>query len=97
VLALLNAVRVYGWPPVVARTDPGGLRIGGPLTVKPVRVPWLEVEDVRIDGGRVLIDRGGDQVLAFPLAYAGQRATELLRDLYDRLNTANGYRRFDPS
>ena len=97
VLALLNALRVYAWPPVVARTDPGGLRVGGPLTVQPVSVLWLDVEDVSTDGGRLFIDRGNDEVLAFPLAYVGSRATELVRDIYDRLNAANGYRRFNPS
>lgn len=97
VAALLNALRVYAFPPVVARTDPGGLRVGGPLTVKPIRVPWLEVEDVTTGEGRLFVDRGNDEVIAFPLAYVGGRATELLRDLYERLNTANGYRRFNPS
>ena len=97
VAALLNALRVYAFPPVVARTDPGGLRVGGPLTVKPIRVPWLEVEDVTTGDGRLFVDRGNDEVIAFPLAYVGGRATELLRDLYERLNTANGYRRFNPS
>ena len=97
IAALLNAVRVYAVPPVVVRTDPGGLRVGGPLTVKPIRVPWLDVEDVTTGDGRVFVDRGNGEVIAFPLAYVGGRATELLRDLYDRLNTANGYRRFNPS
>ncbi len=46
---------------------------------------------------RLFVDRGSDAVLAFPLAYVGGRATELLRDIYDRLNAANGYRRFTPS
>lgn len=97
VAALLNAARVYAFPPVVARTDPGGLRVGGPLTVKPIRVPWLDVEDVTTGDGRVFVDRGNDEVIAFPLAYVGGRANELLRDLYERLNSANGYRRFNPS
>ncbi len=97
VAAVANAVRVFAFPPVVARTDPGGLRLGGPLTVKPIHVPWLDIEDVTIDSARLFVDRGGDAVVAFPLAYVGSRATELLRDIYDRLNTANGYRRFTPS
>ncbi len=97
IAALANAVRVFAFPPVVVRTDPGGLRLGGPLTVKPIHVPWLDVEDVTIDSTRLFVDRGGDAVVAFPLAYVGGRAAELLRDIYDRLNTANGYRRFTPS
>ncbi len=97
VVALLNAVRVFVFPPVVARTDPGGLRVGGPLTVKPIRVPWLDIEDVTTEGGRLFVDRGNDEVLGFPLVYVGRRAPQLLRDIYDRLNAANGYRRFNPS
>ena len=97
VAALLNAVRVFAFPPVVARTDPGGLRVGGQLTVKPIRVPWLDIEDVTTEGGRLFVDRGNDEVLAFPLVYVGRRAPQLLRDIYDRLNAANGYRRFNPS
>jgi hypothetical protein len=97
ITALLNAVRVFVFPPVVARTDPGGLRVGGALTVKPIRVPWLEIEDVTTEGGRLFVDRGNDQVLGFPLVYVGRRAPQLLRDIYDRLNAANGYRRFNPS
>jgi hypothetical protein len=97
VAALLNAVRMQALPPVVARTDPAGLRVGGRLTVRPVYVSWLDVEDVTTGGGRLLVDRGNDEVLGFPLAYVGGRANELLRDIYDRLNAANGYRRFNPS
>jgi hypothetical protein len=66
------------------------------LTVRPVHISWLDVEDVSTDGGRLLVDRGRGEVLAFPLAYVGGRADELLRDVYDRLNTAHGYQRFDP-
>ena len=97
VVALLNTVRIYALPPVVARTDPGGLQIGGPLSRRPARVPWLDVEDVTTDGGRLFVDRGDDEAIGFPLAYVGARATELMRDIYDRLNAANGYRRFNPS
>lgn len=97
VLALLNALRVFAVPPVVAHLDPADLRIGGPLTVRHVHVPWLGIEDVTTDGGRLFVDRGGDEVIAFPLAYVGGRANELVREIHERLNTANGYRRFDPS
>jgi hypothetical protein len=96
-VAVLNALRILGVPPVVVRADAAELRIGGPMTVRPVHVAWSAVEDVSVDGGRLLVDRGNGEVLAFPLAYVGGRGTELLRDLYDRLNTANGYRRFDPT
>ncbi|MEV7398050.1 hypothetical protein [Aeromicrobium sp. NPDC092404] len=97
VVLLLNALRVFALPPLVARTDPGGVRLGGPLTVKPIRVAWLDIEDVSTADGRLYVDRGGEAVIAFPLAYVGSRAPALMRDVYERLNAANGYQRFDPT
>ncbi|AXT86364.1 hypothetical protein C6I20_15060 [Aeromicrobium sp. A1-2] len=97
VLALLNGLRTIAFPPTVVRLDPASLRVGGQLTVRPVDIPWLDIEDVTVEGTRLLIDRGDGQVLVFPLAYVGARSGELLREIYDGLNSANGYRRFDPS
>lgn len=96
VLLLLNAVRMLALPPGVARADESGIRLGGPLTVKHVRVEWSEVESVSIDNHRMLIECGDHRTLVFPLAYVGDRANELVRDVYDRLNKANGYTRFEP-
>lgn len=95
-LLILNLLRILAWPPVVARADPGGLRLGGPLTVKPVRIAWSDVEDVSVDSVRLYVTRSDPSTVAFPLAYVGQRAPDLVREVYDRLNEANGYRRFDP-
>jgi hypothetical protein len=101
VLLLLHAlVRLVLVRPTVARTDATGVRLGGHLTTKPVRVEWAEVDDVSVERGALLFDRGsnGDGgTMSFPLAYVGPQAEVLVRDVYDRLNTANGYRRFDPS
>ena len=94
-LLLLNAVRVFAFPPVVVRADPSGVRLGGPMTVKPVRVVWTDVEDVSVDRAHLFFDRGSDGTLAFPLAYVGKRSDELVREVYERLNTANGYQRYE--
>ena len=96
-LLLTNAIWLAGWPPVVVRTTPEAVRVGGRLTVRPVVVRWTDVEDVGLAGDRLHLNRGDQQVIDFPLAYVGARTTELVRDIYDRLNTALGYRRFDPS
>lgn len=100
-LGLAVAVAMMGrgamlWfrPPVVARTAETGIVLGGPLTVKRVEVVWTDVEGVSFDEQRFYLDRG-EKLLAFPMAYAGGRGPELLRDVYDRLNTAHGYERFD--
>lgn len=89
-----RAVALWFRPPVVARTDDDGVVLGGPLTVNPVQIGWTEVTDVSVDKQQVFLDRG-TSVLAFPLAFAGVRGPELLRDVYDRLNAAHGYRRFE--
>lgn len=96
-LFLLNAVRVLIWPPRVARTDDLGVDLGGPLTVKRVRVLWSDVEDVTVEKSRLFFDRGDSTVLVFPLAYVGTRATELAADVRERLNSANGYTDYDPA
>ena len=95
-LLLLHIVRLVFWPPYVARTDADGIRLGGQFTTKPMRIEWSEIEDVSLQGGALLFDRGETGTISFPLAYVGARADVLVRDVYDRLNTANGYRRFDP-
>ncbi|MFI5429482.1 hypothetical protein [Aeromicrobium sp. UC242_57] len=97
VLLLLNAVRVLAVPPHVARTDATGVQLGGPMTVKRVKIEWSEVEDVSVENLRLFFDRGNERVLVFPLAYVGKRASELAADVRERLNTANGYSRYDPT
>lgn len=95
-LLLLHVVRLTFFRPAVARTDPTGVRLGGQFTTRPVRIEWSEVEDVSIEQRALLVDRGDAGTMSFPLAYVGRHADALVRDVYERLNTANGYRRFDP-
>lgn len=94
VVMFVRAGVLWFRPPVVALTEPETVVLGGPLTVKRVEIGWTDVEGVSFDDQRVYLDRG-EKVLAFPLAYAGSRGPELLRDIYDRLNTAYGYERFE--
>lgn len=96
VVLVVRAVWLWVRPPVVAVLDAEGVTIGGRLTVRPVPVTWTDVEQVSLSADRLVFDRGGDTVLAFPLAYVGKRAQPFAREVYDRLNEANGYRRFDP-
>jgi hypothetical protein len=96
-LLLLHAARLALLPPSVARTDPEGIRLGGQFSVKPVRVPWAAVEDVSIDGRTLQFDRTDGGSASLPLVYVGAQRDALVKDVYDRLNAVNGYRRFDPS
>ena len=95
VLASVTALRHAIRPPVILRLDDeeyysrtrttGGLFSGR----------WLDVEDVKVADG-VLVFRivgGGEQRM--PLAFFGRDRMRLLRDIHERLNTANGYRRFE--
>ncbi|MDR7085445.1 hypothetical protein J2X11_000284 [Aeromicrobium panaciterrae] len=97
VLLLTNAVSMAVWPPVVVRTTDDDVRVGGRLTVRRITTPWSEVEGVDHADGRLYFTRGDETILSFPIAYVGPRGEELVRDIYDRLNTANGYTRFNPS
>ncbi|NRQ49110.1 hypothetical protein [Aeromicrobium stalagmiti] len=95
-LLLLNALRTYAFPPVVARTDQGGVRLGGRMTVKPVQIAWSQIDDVSVDRAHVFFDREDADTLAFPLAYVGRAAEPFVREVHERLNEANGYRRYEP-
>ncbi len=97
ILLLANALSMALWPPVVVRTSAEDVRVGGRLTVRRITMPWSEVDGVDHADDRLYFTRGDEPVLSFPLAYVGPRREELVRDIYDRLNTANGYTRFDPS
>ena len=94
---VVRALVLWFRPPPVARLDDQGITLGGQLTVRPVEIAWLDVVDVSYKDDRLIVDRGGDTVLVFPLTFAGRRSRDLTRDIFDRLNTANGYQRFDPT
>ena len=97
VVALLNAVRLVALRPVVVRTDPTTIRVGGRLSARPVELVWSNIEGVEADATRLYLERGTDDTLSIPLSFVGERRAELVRDVYDRLNSANGYIRFEPS
>ncbi|MEH3067541.1 MAG: hypothetical protein PGN15_05595 [Aeromicrobium erythreum] len=93
VLLLLAAVMLVARPPVVARLDEHGIR------TRRARERWVDVADVSVRDGMLLLalgEEGADQkALRLSLATVGARAPELVREVYDRLNTAHGYRRFE--
>lgn len=97
VLLLLNALRLLVWPPKVARTDPEGARLGGPVSARPVHLVWTDVDEVTIDRGALTFGRGEANSVVFSVMHLGAAADAFVRDVYDRLNSANGYTRFDPT
>ncbi len=93
---LLNAVRILVLPPTVVRADAEGVRLGGPVSARPVHVRWADVEDVSIGRGQLVFSRTDGGTVVFSLMHLGARGNDFVRDVYDRLNAANGYSRFDP-
>ena len=95
VTALLGALRFAVRPPVVLRLDDDGYRSrtrspGGLFSGR-----WLDVEDVIVDDGVLCLTTTNGMVQRLPLGFVGRDRMRLLRDVHDRLNTANGYRRFE--
>ena len=89
-LSTLSALRLGLRPPIVVRLDADGLH--------PARSPaaaWLDVDDVTVGRGIIALNSGEDDPVLVPLELVEpDRRDELVREIYDRLNQANGYRRF---
>ncbi len=90
---LVIAIVVVARPPVVLRLDAERIR------TRRSSAAWKDVQDVRHGDGQLMLSLGPEgaaqRVLRIALATVGTRAPELVREVYDRLNTAHGYRRFD--
>ncbi|MCW2771376.1 MAG: hypothetical protein JWR27_2809 [Aeromicrobium sp.] len=95
-LLALSALRLLAWPPVAVSTDREGLRLGGRLSRSHVGIRWQDVEDVDHDGPRLYVRPTTGETLVVMLPRVGERAKTLVKDVYERLNEANGYRRYDP-
>ena len=94
VIALLVAAVMNLRPPIVLTLDQAGFRARG----RHGDVTWKQVESVEISEGLLRFTDGTGAITAFPLSLVERtRRAELVREVYDRLNTANGYRRFDPT
>jgi hypothetical protein len=94
VVALLVAAIANLRPPVVLTLDAAGYRARG----RHGDGAWKQVESVEVVEGLLRFTDGSGAVTAFPLRLVDRtRRADLIREVYDRLNTANGYRRFDPT
>jgi hypothetical protein len=94
VAALVVAARLAIRPPVVLRLDAEGYRSrtrseGGLFTGR-----WLDIEDVAVADDVLVFSLAGGGEQRLPLGFVGADRVRLLRDIHDRLNAANGYRRF---
>jgi hypothetical protein len=94
VLALGAALRFALRQPVVLVLDDDGYRSRSRTAGTPFAGRWLDVDDVTVtdDILRLGLTEGGEQ--RFGLELVGHDRMRLLRELHERLNTANGYRRF---
>lgn len=94
VVALIVAGAANVRPPTVLTLDDAGYRARGRRGTG----TWKSVESVEVDDGLLRFTDGAGEITAIPLQLVDHRQrADLIRDVYDRLNTAHGYRRFDPS
>jgi hypothetical protein len=96
VLSVLVALRFAIRPPVLLHLDAEGYRsrtrsAGGLFSGR-----WLDVEDVVVADDLLVFSLAGGGEQRLPLGFVGPDQMRLLRDIHDRLNTAHGYRRFEP-
>jgi len=101
VLGFVSALKVLVLPPKLLTLDSDGYRAERRAGGEGFRGRWEDVSEIRAPyskgGGQVLVVEYADaSQQQFPLVLVRERRTQLIRDFYDRLNTANGYRRFDP-
>ena len=94
IVALLVAAVANLRPPTVLTLDEIGFRARG----RHGDSTWKQVEAVQVDDGLLRFTDGEGAVTAIPLQLVDHRQrADLVRDVYTRLNAANGYVRFDPS
>ncbi len=86
---VIQAVRFFVRPPVVARFDADGFTVSSPRA----RAAWKQVDDVSLDSGFVVLTGEGTARIEVSLLDPPAQAA-LVREVYDRLNTAHGYTRF---
>lgn len=90
VLLLAAAAVFFARPPSVIRLDADGFR------ARRASGRWTDVENVSLESGILVLASDQGRTHRVPLASVGRRGPELVHEVYDRLNTAHGYRRFDP-
>lgn len=94
VVALLVAAIANLRPPTVLTLDEIGYRARG----RHGDGTWKQVEAVEVSDGLLRFTDASGEISAVPLQYVERdRRADLIREVYDRLNTAHGYRRFDPA
>jgi hypothetical protein len=97
VLLVATALWTMVRPPLVVVLTTQGFRLGRPAGGK--RAHWMAVENVNTDQGpagtRLVFTLDSGQTCDVPLMLLPRRATELQREVHERLNTAHGYRRLN--
>lgn len=88
-MAVLLAARFALRPPSVVRLDATGFTVARPR----VRAAWKQVDDVAVDSGYLVLTGEGTARVELRLLDPDARQL-LVREVYDRLNTAHGYTRF---
>lgn len=88
-VALVYALR----PPTVLRLDADGFRSRLRLANGRFEGQWADVEDAGVADGLLILSMTDGRV-AFPLRLVGGQRVQVLSAFNERLNEANGYRRW---
>lgn len=96
VVLLVAAARFAVVPPVVLRLDAEGFASRARSTSERLAGRWRDVDDVTAGEGvlRLTTSDGRTQQFAMRLVGSAERV-RLVHEVYERLNAAHGYRRFE--
>ncbi|MFD1858449.1 hypothetical protein EHW97_04845 [Aeromicrobium camelliae] len=95
VLALLLGARLAVRPPVVLTLNEQGYHGRVRATKQLFEGRWKDVRDVQLGSRELRITTVTNEVQSFPLQTIDARErVAMVREVYDRLNTAHGYTRF---
>ncbi len=82
-------------PPLVVALDAQGFRLGGMAQGDVRKGHWTTVEKVDAEQGHLVFTLQSGETGSVALMLVRSRATDLQRDVHERLNTAHGYRRLN--
>lgn len=98
-IVFIAAIWTMAVPPLVVALDAQGFRLGRAVGGSIRRGHWMSVEKVGTDPGpagtRLVFTLDSGETGDVALLLLPRRANELQREVHERLNTANGYRRLN--
>jgi hypothetical protein len=98
-LLVATAFWTMAVPPLIVALTTQGFRLGRHAGGAVRRAHWMSIENVGTDQGpagpRLVLTLDSGRTSEVPLMLLPRRAEELQREVHERLNAANGYRRLN--